>query len=177
MTDYNWNAYRNLNPVSEVQTYLRNIYYSHNQLPPVVITGVYDEQTKKAVKEFQKLTGLPETGKVDLKTWNVLVRENEIHEKTAEMPYKVPCRANDLGTITEGYTGDIVYMIKVMLNNFCRKYKNYNKLQVNDNCDKETVEAIKQFQKASMLPVTGVVDKVTWNTMVSIYGTCKLYNY
>ena len=39
---------------------------------PVAITGVYDEPTAAAVREFQKKNALPQTGGVDRATWNAL---------------------------------------------------------------------------------------------------------
>ena len=36
--------------------------------------GIYDEATSNAVREFQKVNGLPETGRTDVKTWNLLTR-------------------------------------------------------------------------------------------------------
>ena len=39
---------------------------------PVTITGVYDEPTAAAVREFQKKNALPQTGGVDRATWNAL---------------------------------------------------------------------------------------------------------
>ena len=35
-------------------------------------TGVYDEQTSSAVRQFQQIHSLPQTGGVDLATWNAL---------------------------------------------------------------------------------------------------------
>jgi peptidoglycan hydrolase-like protein with peptidoglycan-binding domain len=164
-------------PISEIQRYLRNISYSHPEIPRIALSGKYDRQTQMAVEDFQKFSGLPVTGKVDYTTWNAMVRENSLHMKSIEMPYKLPCRSFDFGTIKNGYSGDIVYVLKIMLNNFCRKYKNYKHLEINDQYDYATEEAVKEFQKASMLPVTGIVDKETWNTMISIYSTCKLYDH
>lgn len=36
--------------------------------------GIYDEATANAVRNFQKVNGLPETGRTDVKTWNLLTR-------------------------------------------------------------------------------------------------------
>jgi peptidoglycan hydrolase-like protein with peptidoglycan-binding domain len=163
--------------ISEIQRYLRNISYLHPELPRIALSEKYDSQTKTAVEEFQKFSGIPVTGIVDYSTWNAIVRENDLHIKSKEMPYKLPCRSIDFGNIKIGYSGDIVYALKIMLNNFCRKYKNYKHLEINDKYDYETEVAVKEFQKISMLPVTGIVDKETWNTMISIYSTCKLYDH
>lgn len=36
------------------------------------INGIFDDETENAVKEVQKIWGIPETGMVDKKTWNAL---------------------------------------------------------------------------------------------------------
>ena len=173
MIDNNFN--NQISAITEIQMYLRNISLYHPEIPRIIVTGNYDSETKTAVKAFQKFTGLDITGKVNYSTWNALVKENSLHKIAREMPYKIPYSDYDFEDMAIGYSGDRVYAIKVMLNNFCRKFRNYGKLEVNNLYDHETKEAIKQFQKISMLPVTGVVDKKTWNTVVSIYGTCKFY--
>lgn len=45
---------------------LANVYYPINS---VAVDGVYGQQTADAVREFQKLFDLPETGTVDFATW------------------------------------------------------------------------------------------------------------
>jgi len=161
--------------VSEIQYYLRNISYSHSELPQIIMTGIYDTRTREAVSAFQCIAGLPITGKVDFNTWKALVNANKLHVKSKEMPHKIPCCSYDFVEIKNGYEGDIVYTIKIMLNNFNRKFSNYKKLEITNKFNSATEEEIKRFQKTSMLPVTGIVDKTTWNTLVSIYDTCKLY--
>ncbi|MGB4438164.1 MAG: peptidoglycan-binding domain-containing protein [Sedimentibacter sp.] len=161
--------------VSEIQHYLRNISYSQPELQQIIITGIYDTPTREAVSAFQNIVGLPVTGKVDFNTWKALINANNLHVESKEMPHKIPCCSYDFVEIKNGYEGDIVYAIKIMLNNFSRKFSNYNKLEITNKYNNETEEEIKKFQKTSMLPVTGIVDKTTWNTLVSIFDTCKFY--
>lgn len=177
MINNNWNSMNQEDAICEIQSYLRNISYEHNEIPKIIVTGVYDSKTREAVTAFQNMAGIPASGKVDLNTWNSLVKENNIHVHAKEMPLKIPCCSYDFVDVKNGYEGDLVYAIKIMLNNFHRKYKNYNKLEISNKYNTETEEEIKQFQKTSMLPVTGTVDKTTWNTLVSIYDTCKLYKW
>ena len=59
-------------PVLVIQSILRTLAQKYPNIPPVEITGEYDEATAQAVREFQKITGLPQTGTVDRATWNLL---------------------------------------------------------------------------------------------------------
>ncbi len=55
--------------VADLQRRLRQIGF----LPAnFVITGIYDETTQAAVREFQRVNGLPPTGIVDAATWRAL---------------------------------------------------------------------------------------------------------
>ncbi len=62
-----------------------------------------------------------------------------------------------------------------MLISFNRKYINYIELDITNLYDEETKAAVILFQERSMLPVTGIVDKNTWDTLVKIYDCCKHY--
>ena len=56
-----------------VQAMLDSIGTSYDNAPVVDVCGNYDTATADAVKQFQRRTALPQTGKVDSVTWNMLV--------------------------------------------------------------------------------------------------------
>ena len=56
-----------------VQAMLNNIGNNYDNAPCVDICGSYDTATADAVRQFQRRTGLPQTGKLDSVTWNMLV--------------------------------------------------------------------------------------------------------
>ncbi len=55
-----------------IQSILLTLSQEFPNLPPVPITGNYDAETELAVRKFQEITGLPQTGTVDRVTWNML---------------------------------------------------------------------------------------------------------
>ena len=61
--------------VAIIQLILRELSIIYDNIPELEISGVYNEETEAAVKEFQKLSRLSPTGKVNLQTWNRLVRD------------------------------------------------------------------------------------------------------
>ena len=61
--------------VAIIQLILRELSIIYDNIPELEISGVYNKETEAAVKEFQKLSGLSPTGKVNLQTWNRLVRD------------------------------------------------------------------------------------------------------
>lgn len=58
-----------------IQTNLRNISQNDPEIPPVEVTGVFDEQTAAAVRALQRQLGFPENGVVGALTWsNIITR-------------------------------------------------------------------------------------------------------
>ena len=58
--------------VTAVQAMLRELQHARMELANIQITGIYDAQTKDAVRLFQRYSGLPIDGLVGLLTWNAL---------------------------------------------------------------------------------------------------------
>lgn len=55
--------------VRQIQEQLNAIARSYPALPKIAADGIYGEATQNAVREFQKVFGLPVTGVVDYPTW------------------------------------------------------------------------------------------------------------
>lgn len=55
--------------VRTIQEQLNAISSVYTAIPSLVPDGIYGENTQKAVKEFQSIFGLPQTGVVDFATW------------------------------------------------------------------------------------------------------------
>ena len=160
------------NFILEIQNYLNNANPAGNKIG---LTGVYDEATRNALLAFQKINGLPPTGYIDAPAFFLLVRKNNDYLRRAQMPGKIAVSNSDFAEVKKGDQKDLVYSIKVMLNSFYRRYSNYPKLEMTNIYDEKTEEAISLFQQRSMLPVTGIVDIKTWNSLCQIYDGCRLY--
>lgn len=61
--------------VNIIQLLLTELRTAYGIFEDVTESGVYDGDTEKAVREFQKLNGLTPSGEVDAATWNRIVRE------------------------------------------------------------------------------------------------------
>lgn len=55
--------------VRQLQEQLNLIGEYYNAIPPVVPDGIYGEQTAQAVRVFQRIFNMPQTGVVDFPTW------------------------------------------------------------------------------------------------------------
>lgn len=56
-----------------IQVMLKLLNVSFGNFADIEITGRYDPATERAVREFQRRSGQPQTGKTDMDTWNLLV--------------------------------------------------------------------------------------------------------
>jgi len=61
--------------VNIVQLLLLELRVSYDIFEGVTESGVYDEATEQAIKDFQRINLLPETGRVDAATYDRIVRE------------------------------------------------------------------------------------------------------
>ena len=55
--------------VLQLQEQLNTISMVYQAIPMVNVDGIYGEQVKNAVRQFQSVFGLPQTGIVDYQTW------------------------------------------------------------------------------------------------------------
>ena len=55
--------------VQQIQEELDRIAQVYSNIPRIQADGIYGEATKAAVKEFQRIFDLPQTGIIDFKTW------------------------------------------------------------------------------------------------------------
>ena len=59
-------------PIRNLQRWLRVISRKNGGTGEVFIDGIYGEETREAVMEFQQKNGLVPTGEVDLNTFNAV---------------------------------------------------------------------------------------------------------
>lgn len=57
------------NKVRQMQEQINRISQAYPSIPKVTADGIYGQQTANAVRKFQNVFGLPETGVVDYPTW------------------------------------------------------------------------------------------------------------
>jgi peptidoglycan hydrolase-like protein with peptidoglycan-binding domain len=164
------------NPVLELQLTLNEIAIDNPDIPTIIPTGIFDQQTQNAISVFQRKFNLPVTGKVDYETWNNIRREHSMAMQNINTPGSVFCFPQNLKQCKMGDECYTIYVLQIILNYYHNKYKNYPNVQLTGIFDVQTETAVRQFQKLSNLPVTGIVDRQTWNLLNKINETCKLYN-
>lgn len=164
------------NPILELQFDLNDIAMNNPDIPSVIPSGIFDQQTQYAISEFQRIFNLPVTGKADYETWNAIRKEHSMAIHNINTPGSVFCFPQNLKQCKMGDECYTIYVLQILLNYFHNKYKNYPDVKLTGIFDEQTEAGVRQFQKCSNIPVTGIVDRQTWNTLNKINETCKLYD-
>ena len=134
------------------------------------VDGVYDEGTRNAVKYFQSLYGIEETGVVDFVTWKAVDDEfryyGEVFGKSLSIS---PFPDNEDFSLSSGDRSDLVLIVQLMLNELRLFYDLYGYIPPNGRYSSVTEGAVREFQRAGGLEETGRVDRLTWNRLAEEY--------
>ncbi len=155
--------------VREVQEILRALAIDRGDQSEIAVDGVYGAETSLAVSLFQREVGLPVTGRVDFATWEAL---NDAYAAlgAAQRP---PERVAALGCnvrLRSGTVGDEVYILQVMLNAIEGRHGGIGAVPINGVYGEETQGAVRRYQQAAGLNMTGETDKETWNAVTKVYN-------
>lgn len=157
--------------VRQVQQQLRTLSSIYNEIPEVLPTGVFDAQTAEAVRQFQRISNLPVTGKIDFDTWNAIFAGSCVIDESACQPLLIEPFPSPLYIIRPGDSGGIVYILQAMLNALTAYYSNLIPIPYTGVYDDATREQVTRFQNIANTKVTGMVNKDTWNALARIYNT------
>ncbi|HJD23930.1 MAG TPA: peptidoglycan-binding protein, partial [Firmicutes bacterium] len=158
--------------VQLVQYYLSVISAYYDSVPPVQVTGTFDQQTADAVIAFQKTYGLTPDGLVGRNTWNDLERAYNGILDTNSFEGGVALYPGEI--LQQGSMGDYVTYLQEYLNLIAGSYPSIPRVPVTGLFGAQTREAVMAFQQEFGLPVTGRVNVVTWDAIASLYSDLSL---
>ena len=157
-------------PIRSLQSMLRLLQRHAGKPTTVVPDGIFGPETARAVREFQQQNRLPVTGAADLATWNAVVdaaREAHTHHGPAEplRPLFQPTQ-----TISPGEQNMHLYLAQGMLLALRHYYDGMPPVSVPGRHDEACTACLKWLQTRCGLPVTGELDRRTWQHMVRLYA-------
>ena len=163
------------NDVKIFQQQLNRIARNYPAIPKIdITTGIFDVQTQNSVKKFQEIFNIPVTGVVDKITWyrikdlyNGVKRLGELVNEGLTLD-DVSLQYSE--ELSEGMSGLPVTTIQYLLNVIAYFNPNLNIFPISNVFDGETVNAVKNFQAQYGIPVTGIVERTTWDKIVSVYS-------
>lgn len=150
--------------IMELQKYLHALSIMNGNIPLILPDGLYGPETSAAVKAFQNNSGLPVTGTADTVTWRRIV--GEYRGLMSRKPMSFTPFPDDGHTVSQGESGEIVYIIQSILYGYSQRFDNFPEVIVSGSFCGDTAGAVKYFQQLTGLPLTGRVDPATWNMLV-----------
>ena len=162
-----------IRPRVELLQYFLDVLSSfYSYIPSVAFTGIFDQQTRAAVLEFQKVMGLPMTGIVDMNTWDLMFSTilgifNTIPPQEVYLPFlRYPGAVYEKG---QGMEQPGVFIIQEMLSYISLIIPTIPPINEQGVFGDETEKAVIAFQQMFGLEPTGIVDETTWNEIARIY--------
>lgn len=138
------------------------------QIPPVDMTGTFDQQTKNAVIAFQKYKGLPDNGIVNKTVWDLLNREfNGIDYTVLSQEANFPNSGGDAEVLPAAARSRVA-LLQQRLNRLGNVYQDIGAVPVSGMSTNATVYAVRKLQEMAGLPITGKMDNDSWKTLVQM---------
>lgn len=163
-------------PVRSLQTMLRIISEDDPRLPTVIPDGIYGPATMIAVTAFQRREGIPVTGITDENTWTRIVAAYEpalIRVGKAE-PIEILLEPGQV--IILGESSPYVYLMQGMLAQLSQDHRDISRPGFDGILGPDTADSLRGFQQLAALPVTGTLDRITWQHLVRQFTLNAAHN-
>ncbi len=148
--------------------YLGLISFFDENLPQLEVNGIYNNNTKQMVINFQNKYNLPVTGEVDKETW---IKLKEVYHMTIKnIPEKYLKYEKELYPgkfLTKGMKGEDIEILQGYLFEICKKYKDIPGVIVNGVFDELTEQSVLKIQKIYKQEQNGAVGPITWYNIVN----------
>ncbi|NLX83167.1 MAG: SH3 domain-containing protein [Clostridiales bacterium] len=129
------------------------------------LDGKYGNGTADAVRRFQKSVKLKETGRADKETINLLFGKAKAASAKDDPGMKGITSISKIEVPNTSNPGNYGRHVKALQQ--ALKLRGYYKEDINSRYDKETVEAVKRFQKSRGLTSDGIAGN---NTIKKLFG-------
>lgn len=160
----------NTNPILQIQRILRNLDYSENGAAKVKPDGIYGDDTRALVTQFQGKYGLNPTGVVDKETWDLLHLIDEAKRDESLLAHSVHIFPMfEKYEILPNSKDNIIYVIQHMLNEILADYDGFEVLNFTGIYDPDTQNAIKLLQRKALRDDDGIIDAKTFNLLADEY--------
>lgn len=161
--------------IMQIQRILRDLELLDNEFSSVPISGVFDNETRDSVREFQSKYGIEVTGVVDYETWSAMhkIHHSSRFERRAPRRVRLIPEKGEFAIIP-GQRDDIVYVIQYMLSSISPHYDSFGELEYTGVYDSKTENAIREFQTKNLIDDTGIIDGATLEALFEEYESVIL---
>lgn len=160
--------------VKVIQTQLNRIRKNYPAIHQINnVNGEFNDATKNAVKEFQKIFNLTADGIVGKKTWYKIsqiyvgvkkLAELESEGEKLQIPSEIPTEVLKLGS--QGTNVKILQYLLICISAF---YDSILPVKITGKFDTDTENSVKSFQQEFNLDNDGIVGKKTWSKLFEVY--------
>ena len=129
-----------------------------------------------AVTAFQRREGIPVTGITDENTWTKIVAAYEpalIRVGKAE-PIEILLEPGQV--IILGESSPYVYLMQGMLAQLSQDHRDISRPGFDGILGPDTADSLRRFQQLASLPVTGTLDRITWQHLVRQFTLNAAHN-
>ncbi len=147
--------------IKNVQNYLRLVGSSDIFVAP---TGVYDDNTRLSVADFQSRNGIASTGEVDLATFDLLFAKYEISVAESDLRSKTDSFISF--PITPGQTADEMTHINNMISRLLDYYGFSHRIRSNRSYSDETAKGVEILRKVYQLDDEKLIDEALYLKMI-----------
>lgn len=163
------------NDVRTLQTRLNRIGNNYPAIPKIYpIDGVFAQSTQDAVRSFQSIFGLSPDGVVGPATWNQITALYTAVKKLAELSSEGLTYAEVAPifpqTLSAGMQNASVAYLQYYLAVLAAYYDALPPVAIDGIYGAQTTAAVTALQQLFGLPVTGTIDRATWNLLLQKYG-------
>lgn len=156
-------------PVRSLQQMLRVIGEDRGQSTSVVPDGIFGQQTRGAVTQFQRQNGIPITGVADQVTFERIADAYEPAMTRVGAAQTLQLILNPNQVLSRGENHPYLYLVQAMLLALNEIYGSVSPVEMTGVLDGPTEQALSDFQYLSGLPASGELDKVTWKHLALHY--------
>lgn len=158
-----------------VQNRLNRISQNYPAIPKIVNPlGFYGQETEEAVRKFQEIFDLPQTGTVGRETWYATLRVYSAVKRLSELSSE-GLTVEDVerlfeSVLSEGSVGRSVRELQYLIDFIAEFVVTVPTVQVDGIFGPRTRESVERIQEVYGQPVTGVVNRDTWDLLFRIYS-------
>ena len=160
--------------VELIQRKLNRISTNYPGIPKIYPTdGFFGSSTTDAVKKFQEVFGLDQDGLVGRATWNqiqfIYNAVKKLYTVNSEGIRITDVQTRFTDNLAEGSSGEGVLTIQYYLSYIALFVPTVIEAAMDGSFGPATTNAVRSFQKTYGLPITGVVDRATFDRMENVY--------
>ena len=157
--------------VRELQTLLRTAARCQRGTAALASDGIFGAETEEALRKFQQSANLPATGRVNLDTWNALVRAAE-ECVSMHCPGPAVCPVSDPAVLAfPDRDPDFVCFLQAMLHAVGNACSFPAPVVFSGVYDSATASAVAAVQSLFGEKPSGVLTPTTWSNLVDFCNT------